>query len=276
MDERLRDLERRAHGGDAEALARLTHERRRAAGPAAARLLAFVGAPDDPPLRTSDLPPGWAAAPTWNGGSRDLAAEVRRALAQGSVFDVEYECRDAPPAAARGLLALLDELGAPPDHPARHLLVGRLALGLRRWGLEAFVRGVDATLRRACEPAGPEQAPAFAAVARWLDDPDEGAARAALDAGAALRPDFSPYFNFAPTGNTDAADEAEARWERERPVDAALCQLGRSVARDREHEDTARSLTRLRHVDARELERALRAAMWAWATRPDARVVEGG
>lgn len=274
MDERLRDLERQAHTGDPDALARLARARRRAGltGEAAARLLAFVGAPDAPPLRAADLPAGWATARSPNGAARDLAAEVRRHHAEGARWEIEYACSDAPPGAARGLLALLDELGLPPEHPARFALVSRLVHGLQSFGLEAFVRGVEAALRRACDAPTPAQAAAFDAIARWLAEPADGAADAALHACTALRPDLSPFYNFAPTGNTDALDEAEARWEREQPVDAGLAQLGRALRFDREHHDAARAVSRLRHVDARDLERAVREALWAWASSPDARL----
>lgn len=274
MDERLRDLERQAHTGDPDAQARLARARRRAGvpGEAATRLLAFVGAPDAPPLRTADLPAGWDVAPTWTGGTREVAAEVRRHHAEGARWEVEYACSNAPPGAARGLLALLDELGLPAEHPARFALVSRLVLGLQAFGLEAFARGVDAALRRACSAPSPGQQRAFDAVARWLDEPSEATAAVAAGAASELRPDFSPYFNFAPTGNTDALDEAVSRWEHEQPVDAGLGELTRTLRFDREHRDTARALSRLRHVDPRELERAVRDALWAWASSPDARL----
>lgn len=275
MDDRLRELERLARSGDADARARLDRERQRLGRPSAAaeRLLAFVGAPDGRPLATRDLPEGWDVAHVY-GRARRIAAEVREEHATASAFMLAYTCRFATPAAARGLLALLDELGVAPEHPARFELVGRLVLGLREWGLEAFVRGALAALRRACDAPSPRLGAAFAAVARWLDDPGHETAQAAIDAGAALRPDFSAYYNFAPTGNTDALDEAVAEWERGQPVDAGLVELSRSLAFDRGHEDAALALSRLRHVDARDLEAAVRDAMWAWATAPGARLAD--
>ncbi len=263
MDERLRDLERRAHHGDLETQARLAHARRRALAPAATRLLAFVGAPDAPPLRTADLPPGWAAAPTLN-GTVDLAEEVRRAVRSSFGWDVELACAGAPPDAARGLLALLDELGVAPEHPARFDLLSQLVLGLRRWGHEAFVRGATAVLSRACEAPDERQRAAFDALAGWVGASGDEAAPAALRACTALRPDLA------------ASGTADARWKHDHPVEAGLCHLARSLHLDHERLDAAHALTRLRHVDARELERALREAMWAWATQPNARVVDDG
>jgi len=276
MDRELRNLERLAAGGDAEAAARLERARGRAGAragqvsQAALGLATYLGVAGEPAPRLRRGQDVYVDL-----GPRRLSAseQIRKGLARGSGYDAEWACGKAPPAAALALLLLLDELEAPEGAPHyRHLLLGRWVQGIGAWGHEACLRAGLAAIRRAEQT--PDEARAVAALAAWLESPGEEALEAFRTAAGSLSPNLSGSVNYSGTGNTDAYDEALDRWERWCPVSKALQELAFSF---RTHEPLRReyagkAVARLVHVPARELEQVIRSDVREWAATPDARV----